>query len=841
MRVNRGAGLLVYLLLAVSLSVAQSPNGTISGIVLDPAGGLLVGAEVLIINNATGVQYPGKANNEGYYVVPNIPPGTYRIQVSNRGFKTIIKPDIVIHVEDALAINFTLPIGAASEIVTVEGGSPLVNTENAAVSTVIDRDFVESLPLNGRSFNMLLQLTPGVVIAAPDINSSSSPGQFSIAGQRTNANSFSVDGVSANFGVVASSNLGSSGTGSQQAFSALGGTSSLVSVDALQEFRVETSSFAPEFGRSPGGQVILTTRSGTNDFHGGIFEYFRNTVLDANNWFANQAGQPRAPERHNDFGGFLGGPIWKDKTFFFFSYEGARLRTPQTESVQVPSEYARSTAPSEVAPFLNAFPQPDNRVVTPGIYTSQFTSNFSNSATLNATSIRIDHNFDERFSIFGRYNYAPSQIVTRPSGVNDLETVPGNTQTLTLGVNMLFTTNLVNTLRGNYSTQNAGSSYVMDSYGGGVPLNSPLLLGTLSPSDSLGYFQLEEASLYLGSEARNRTKQFNLVDGMELTKGKHQLKFGGDYRAIFLDTNPSLYGINYSVNTVAGFVSGPTAGMANNIFTGNILPAQIVAQALSLYSQDAWKFTSRLTMTYGLRWELAPAPSGRGSTTLASWANTNNLSETSLAPLGKPVWATAYANLAPRIGLAYTLTPQGDFVVRAGFGLFYDTSAGQVASMAGAFPNATYGPPANVSGAVALPVSDLTPYLPSPISLQPPYPIAYGFANNLSLPRSYQWNVALEKSFGGKQVISATYVGQAGRDLLRQEGSFQPNANFSDFFNITQNSAWSNYNALQLQYRRPLSARVQALLNYTWSHSLDNVSDDGDQTSSHTIISGVRN
>ena len=206
---------------------------------------------------------------------------------------------------------------------------PLVNTESGSVSTVIDHRFVENLPLNGRSFNALLQLTPGVVIAA---TSTYNQGQFSIAGQRTSANNFLIDGVSANFGVSAQSSVGTSG-GATQAFSALGGTSSLVSVEDLEEFRVETSSFAPEFGRSPGGQVILTTRSGTNDFHGGVYEYFRNDVLDANDWFATQAGQPRAAERHNDFGGFLGGPIQKDKTFVFVSYEGARLRQPETRIV----------------------------------------------------------------------------------------------------------------------------------------------------------------------------------------------------------------------------------------------------------------------------------------------------------------------------------------------------------------------------------------------------------------------------------------------------------------------------------------------------------------------------
>src|SRR5208337_2700615 len=297
--------LIVFLTRAV---IGQSPSGTISGLVLDPSGRAITGAELLIVNDVTGIRYPGVTNGEGIYAVPNLPPGPYRIQISKFGFKTLIKPDVVLNVQDALAINFTLPVGAIAETVTVEGGAPLVNTESSSVSTVIDRNFVENLPLNGRSFNTLLQLTPGVVIAQAQPGSY---GQFSIGGQRTDANSFTVDGVSANFGVGASVNTGKSGTGGAQAFSAFGGTSSLVSVDALQEFRIETSSFTPEFGRTPGGQVILSTRSGGNALHGGAFDYFRNTAMDANDWFANQAGNPRAPEHHNDFGGFLGGPIQK--------------------------------------------------------------------------------------------------------------------------------------------------------------------------------------------------------------------------------------------------------------------------------------------------------------------------------------------------------------------------------------------------------------------------------------------------------------------------------------------------------------------------------------------------
>src|SRR5690242_5034994 len=158
------AFLLILTLLGITRASAQSSNATVNGIVLDPSGAVIAGAQIVVVNDATGVQYTTKTNGEGIYVVPNLPPGAYRIQVSNSGFKTIIKPDIVIHVQDALAINFTLPIGAAAEVVTIRGGAPLIDTETAAVGTVIDREFVENLPLNGRSFNTLLQLTPGVLI-----------------------------------------------------------------------------------------------------------------------------------------------------------------------------------------------------------------------------------------------------------------------------------------------------------------------------------------------------------------------------------------------------------------------------------------------------------------------------------------------------------------------------------------------------------------------------------------------------------------------------------------------------------------------------------------------------
>ena len=240
--------------------VAQSPNGNINGLVLDPSNRIITEADVLVVNDLTGVKYSTKTNEEGIYVLPNLPPGPYRLQVSKVGFKTLIKPDIILNVQDALAINFTLPVGAFSETVTVEGGAPLVNTESAAVSTVVDRQFAENLPMNGRSFQTLIQLTPGVVLTQ---SNGFDAGQFSVNGQRTNSNYWMVDGVSANTGIGASNQATPGGGlgGALGSFSALGGTNSLVGVDAMQEFRIQTSSYAPEFGRTPGGQISIVTRS----------------------------------------------------------------------------------------------------------------------------------------------------------------------------------------------------------------------------------------------------------------------------------------------------------------------------------------------------------------------------------------------------------------------------------------------------------------------------------------------------------------------------------------------------------------------------------------------------
>ena len=815
--------------------IAQSPNGVLNGLVVDSSNSAIVGADVVAANDATAVQYITKTNGEGLYVIPNLPPGPYRLQISKFGFKTIIKTDIVVHIQDALALNFTLPVGATAEVVTVTGGGPIVNTESASVGTVIDREFVENLPLNGRSFNTLLQLTPGVVIVP---NNGNEGGQFSVSGQRNNANYFQVDGVSVNFGVGTHEAMVQAGSGAAQAFNAFGGTSSLVSVDAMQEFRVETSSFAPEFGRTPGGQVVISTRSGTNDFHGDLFEYFRNDVLDANDWFANRAGKPRAPERQNDFGGVFGGPIRRDRTFFFLSYEALRLRQPQTSVIQVPSLTLRSSSIEAAAPYFNAYPLPDpNGPISPDGNSAQFTGNYSNQITMTAASMRLDHTFSGGISIFGRYNWAPSKNKDRParSSLSELQTVKVNTQTLTLGMNAQITANLINSLRVNYSSQKASTDFELDSFGGAIPPASSLLLPSpFGSQDGIAFFfPLFGVPLYeFGRDANNRETQWNFVDDLSLVKGTHQFKFGGDYRRLLLSMAGLHVAPDYLVFDANQFASTATPSfIVNNI----IRPGKAAFNALSVYAQDSWKISPRLTFTYGLRWELNPAPSAESGSVLASWQNVGNPANTSLAPAGTPPWKTTYGNFAPRAGAAYRLTQKGDLVLRAGWGLFYDLGTGEVSNLLSAFPNSanTFLP------GMPMPITDASAITPS-FSDQPPYSgfAIFAFSPDLRLPYSQQWNVAVEKSIWGPQSISLTYVGQVGRRLLRTQQENAPNPNFAPgtLLSISGNGDTSDYNALQIQYRRPMANRFQALMSYTWSHSIDTNSDDSFFNNSVTIV-----
>jgi hypothetical protein len=827
------------MLLCVTSAVCQTETATISGRVTDPSGAALSGADVQVQNVLTGRAVATKTNSSGLYVATALQPGTYRVIVSNPGFKQIVKPDIVLNVQDNAALNFSMTVGSVSETVTVTGGAPLVNTESAAVSTVVDRQFVENMPLNGRSFQTLIALTPGTVITP---TSSDSQGQFSVNGQRTDANYFTVDGVSANAGTNGFNPvLYQSAGGALPALSTLGGTSSLVSVDALQEFRIQTSSYAPEFGRQPGAQVSILTRSGTNSFHGNLFDYFRNDVLDANDWFSNHNHLPKAAERQNDFGGTFGGPIVKDRTFVFLSYEGLRLRQPRTLQTIVPDLASRQAATPDELPYLNAFPLPNGASLGSG--TAQFNQTYSDPSSVNAFSIRIDHTINSKTSIFGRYNYSPSDTSQRGAAasfgagyaeLNNTQAATSSTQTFTLGIAEAITPRITNEFRANYSNVRAGNKWILDNFGGAVPPSDSILFPTgFSAENGISETYIAGVGLLeVGKGTTNEQRQLNFLDNVSMAFGRHQLKVGFDYRWLSPFTSPSPYNLFVYFAGVPD-PSGILSGQAVGVFPGTFQGTSFLVKNYSAYAQDTWKATARLTLTYGLRWDVNPPLKGK---TAANQPFTvqglDNPLTMTLAPRGTPLYSTTYGNIAPRFGIAYQLGQNDRWgtVLRAGFGVFYDLG-GQTAlgSASGYFPFSyqTFN-----SAPVPLPLmaSDIAP---PAISLAPPV------GNNmvvtvpdLTLPRTYQWNASAEQMLGPKQTLSLTYLGAVGRDLLREDSYYAVNATFPNQVAVYRNTATSDYHSLQVSFQRRLSRGMEALASYTLAHSIDIASTDNLSTSS---------
>ena len=802
---------------------AQTTDASLTGRVTDPSKSVIAAAKITAISASTNVRYETATNGSGDYHLANIPPSAYRIEIEKPGFKKLVKPDVILHVQDALEINFEMTIGAASETLTVEAGAPLVSTESGTVSMVVDRTFVENLPLNGRSFQTLIMLTPGVVVTATAFYDQ---GQFSVNGQRADANYFTVDGVSANFGVTGFPPLMQAAGGALPALSALGGTNSLVSVDAMQEFRIQTSSFAPEFGRAPGGQISIATRSGTNAFHGTLFEYFRNSVLDARDWFVNFNGLAKPEERQNDFGGVFGGPVRRDKTFFFFSYEGLRLRQPSTQETAVPDALSRQQAPSAIRPYLNAYPIGNGPSLGAGV--AQFNVGFSNPSTLNAYSIRVDQIVNSKLTLIGRYNYSPSSLDQRgPLGasLSTTESLSSLVQAGTVGLTQLIEPGISNELRANYGNHRVGSKYALDNFGGAAPLPDSLLFppGYSSRNSFFELLILSTGQLVQGQYGTDEQRQVNLVDNLSVARGGHQLKFGVDYRWLSPFSSPLSYGQFAEFSGITAALGGAFSGAAVVAESLAIQSNALVAQNFSFYGQDTWKITPRFTVTYGLRWDINPHLKGKNSEndpfTVTGLSNPATIA---LAPRGTPLYQTRYGNVAPRLGLAYQLAAKRNWsaVLRAGWGVFYDLGYGSLGGVSSFFPyEAT-----KIISPAPFPLSPQDAAPPA-FTVNPPVPTIIVADPHLKLPRTYQWNVSLEQSMGSSQSLSLTYIGAIGRDLLRGTDLVNVNPNFQ-LVALTGNTATSDYHALQLKFQRRLTRGLEALASYTFSHSIDSSSTD---------------
>lgn len=874
-------------LLLFTVSAFAAPTATLSGRVTDASGAVVPNVEVTATNTETNAETTVKTNRDGLYVFAELAPGNYRLTARSSGFQTTIKEDVILNVESRVREDFALAVGSVAESVSVESNASFIEQESGEVGTTIDRTFIENLPLNGRSFQTLIELAPGVVTARSTIQN---PGQFSVNGQRTNANYFLVDGVSGNIGASFTAQNYQQAAGVLPGLNVLGATSSLVSVDALQEFRVQTSSYAPEFGRSPGAQISLASRSGTNDLTFSLFNYFRNEKLDANEFFLNARNRKRLPLRQNNFGGTIGAPVFlprfgegtpamyngRDKTFFFFSYEGLRLRQPQiTEnSFRVPTLEARQAATGALRELLDGFPLPNApRLTGDAANVGRYVVNYSFPTRSDATSVRVDHIINERLNLFGRYNDAPSSFSQR-AFANGQNAYALDTRTLTVGATYSIASNIVNDFRANYSTSKGRFNFeALEIDGARLPSDALLFPSYATRETTSTTVTLfpggTPTSISQGRTLGNQQRQLNLINSLTFIKGNHQLKFGGDYRRLMPILDARSFGITYNLGDNSN-LSIPAA--QRSFRTDGRVDVSVQALApladfrfdnFSLFAQDTWRATPRLSLTYGVRYDVNPPL--KGERLPATIEGLDNPLTARLAPENTAQFETDYLNFAPRLGLAYRLTERGDLVVRAGGGIFYDVGNATLLRGYSGFPfnsNITY---RNVEIAnarnIAQPASfdrTTTPYSSN----------FYVFDPKLKLPRTYQYNFSVEKGFGANQTVTASYVGAHGRELLVQEQlrnleRFGPAANpliperitvinpdlFGYVFGtnprassiyITRNQARSNYQALQTQYQRRLSRGLQALTSYTYAVSQDDASDDVNSYAPTTQVGNLR-
>lgn len=801
---------LVLLTATSAILACGQPRAQISGFVRDASDAVIRDAAISVLNLDTGIRRATRSNSEGFYAVSSLTPGAYRLTVRKPGFQTFARSGIQLHALDAERLDFSLTIGGLRDEITVEATPPLTNNTGASTGIQVGRRPAEQLPVNGRGLQALIDLAPGVLITPA---TGGEAGQFSANGQRPATNYFTVDGVSANNGVSGAGLPGQFSGASLPTMSAIGSLHNLISLAELDELRVQTSTYAPEYGRLPGAQVAVSTRSGSNEWHGESFLSIRHENASALDPFAKAARLARTAQRMTDGGASLGGPLRRNQTFFFLSTEHIGLRQPATFLSAVPSITARQLASPESRRILDAFPLPNGRLLDGGL-AAVHTARSVNPASVHATSARADQALGAIGSLFFRFNRTPSSTT---SGYLQRNRAHFNSQTFTAGVVAVLGSRTTNDARAGVSHTSVKSTWLAGVSG----LDVASLLPPPGEGQRLWGIGIRGLGQILsGDPGESRQGLWTLSDAVAVTSGKHEIRFGLDYQRLTPNRDRSIASVTALYDSLDAAVSGlppaltfaQTGGGSSLIETG------------SLFAQDTWHVTPRLNITYGLRWELTPPPSYRSPAQVPEQSFVTSVPP-AVPPVAvpspelltgtAPVWQSRRTQFAPRMGVAYRVSDA--LVVRAGGGLFYDLGFSSAVDLVNGAPfnrwrNTLTGP--NVA------------FAPD---------IQYGFARDLRLPYTLQWNVSIERALGTESAVSAAYVGSVGRRLLRREGYSSPGEALPVQILATNNGR-SSYHSLQLIYRTRNYRGVQGTLSYTWAHAIDNGSWD---SASYVVFPGA--
>ena len=870
---------LAVVLLSLGTLSAQSFRGGIQGTVTDATGAAVAGAEVTATNTGTALARTTTSNDQGDYFFNELPLGDYTVTVSKGGFKTQTMKGVTVEVSSSQHVDVKLTPGEIKEAVEVTAAVPLVDTTSNVLGGTISGKTASDLPISGRDFIKLLVFVPGATADASGVSDSPGAfGQFSINGSRGRSNNYLLDGTDMNDGYRNDSAINEAGV--------FGTPATLLPIDALAEVPI-LSGVEAEYGRNSGATVNIVTKSGTNSFHGSVFEYFRNDALDARNFFNTKPGR-KNEFRNNQYGGSLGGPIWKDHTFFFVAYEGQRevvgIPTPST----IPTQDQITcfvTLGGAINPItanilaLNpwtqgaAFPASgDGGPATPDCITNPATAL---STTLAATGSnflhsfigKIDHHFGGGDVLTGRYFYGHSDQ-SFPLGLVGGSAVPGyNTVTPTTVhlVSVSYTHTIsprtLLEIRGGYN------SFFETFFPQDKGLDpSTLGLNTVASSQDFGLSTIRfgDGTSAIGANTslpRGRTDtNWQLFANMAHIQGRHNLKWGYEFRRTVVDEFfDSGYRGVINFDTFDDFLNGAPSG--GRQAAGNS-KRRTFENNHSFYFQDSFKATSRLTLNLGIRWDYFGVIG----------EEKNRFSFLDPNPVTGGLFFTHQAypkdfnNFAPRVSFAWDIWGDAKTVLRGGWGVYYDAFSQDF--FGGQLPFNTFNPgpifnpigpdailfnfgPANMTP-VAGPCVAPNIAIPGSAMCAPPVFAAADFldsdvftiAPNLRTPYVQNYNVNVQHEFSKNTALQLGYVGSSGRKLFRyrdinqgtpgvagrpfDSGPFAPSGGTFFYVNQFESTSNSQYNALQSTFRIRNLHGLNSTVNYTWGHSIDNASDGQD-------------
>lgn len=904
--------LVVIVLVATSAS-AQTFRGSILGTVTDTSGATVSGATVTVHNVDTGIDRTTETTTDGGYLLPELPIGMYDVTIEKSGFQKAVTKGVRVDVSVERRVDAVLKAGAVSQQIVVQGETlSQVETTSNVLGGTLTQDTVKDLPINGRDYTKLIFLNPGVA-GSPDqiTDSPGSFGEFSMNGARGRSNNYLLDGTDMNDGYRNDPAINQGGV--------FATPSAILPIDAVSEMSV-LSNFEPEYGRNAGAVVNIVTKSGSNQFHGTAFEYFRNNVLDARNAF-NSVSQPQAPFRNNQFGGSLGGPIIKDKTFFFADYEGQREGVGVVTLACVPDPAQIVMDGGATNPVIKALlarnPWPAPNI--PGTFGSPsapgtgedigcpkgnnaqlISPSFNNLSSMIA---KIDHNFNQSNILTGRYFFGDS-TQSFPLALNatggqlpGFNTVtPTRVQLVSISYVHVFSPTKVNDLRYGWNRFAEGffpqdSSFDPSTIGlCNTPLTAPscsssglpIILAAATPTGATSFFAQPGAT---SGDPRHRVDTNNqLIDSFSWKIGKHDLKFGGEFRRTSIQQIFEKYSrgrIRFS--NLSQFLAG-TPNQAFD-YTGDTL-RHTYENGYGLYVQDSYHLSSRITFNAGLRWDYYGVVAERShlfSDFIPTSATTGSLVQVGPGGLSN-LYKPDYKDFAPRASVAWDVFGTSKTVVRAGFGMFYDAFSQDM--MLGHLPYPTFyapGPAYNNVGGSSIQQATINPAAMTITQNVHVYgtPTCNGnecdifsFDHNIKTPYMENYNLNIQQQVTNKVVLQVGYVGSQGHRLFRFFDINQPGQAAITAFDTTfaqthtytigmttfpcfpgggpgcissggvprnfgtpggaiyifqeNSSGQSNYNSLQVSLRVNNWHGFNSVVNFVWSRSMDNSSDGED-------------